>query len=62
MNVWQLLVRDRELRLRMGTAAVEHVKQFSWDVITRKWEEVFVELTKNGSSLQRNMRKSEVDK
>ena len=40
----QLLVKNRELRLRMGAAAVEHVKQFSWDVIAIKWETVFAEL------------------
>ena len=40
----ELLMRDRDLRLRMGEAAAEYVKQFSWDHITKKWEDVFTRI------------------
>ena len=38
----RLLIKDGDLRLRMGEAAVKHAKQFSWEVVARKWEEAFV--------------------
>lgn len=34
----RLLVRDQELRRRMGDAAVEHARQFDWDVLIPRWE------------------------
>lgn len=37
----KLLIQNRALRLQMGHAAVEHVKQFDWDRIVKKWEQVF---------------------
>lgn len=37
------LIRSPELRKAMGAAAVLHVQQFDWDLITRQWEEAFVE-------------------
>jgi glycosyltransferase involved in cell wall biosynthesis len=38
------LIENEELRLRMGAAAVQHVKQFDWDLITKQWERVFEEV------------------
>lgn len=35
------LIEDPDLRMRMGAAAVEHVKQFDWDVVVSQWEGVF---------------------
>lgn len=35
------LIAEPALRLRMGQAAVEHVRQFSWDTVARQWEAVF---------------------
>ena len=41
------LIADRGLRRKMGAAAVEHVKQFDWAVLARRWEKVFAELAQN---------------
>jgi len=41
----ELLLADRDLRLKMGAAAVEYAQQFDWDVITKQWEQKFLELT-----------------
>ena len=38
-----LLLSDRELRLKMSAAAARHAVQFDWDKIARGWEAVFVE-------------------
>jgi glycosyltransferase involved in cell wall biosynthesis len=38
------LVNDRELRSSMGAAGREHVLNFDWGIVTKKWEEVFIEL------------------
>jgi glycosyltransferase involved in cell wall biosynthesis len=38
------LIENRDLRLKMGLAAVQHIKQFDWDVVVKRWEEVFQEL------------------
>jgi glycosyltransferase involved in cell wall biosynthesis len=35
------LVEDRNLRMKMGAAAMEHVQQFDWDLIAKQWEDVF---------------------
>lgn len=35
------LIQNRERRLQMGAAAIEHAKQFSWNTIARQWERVF---------------------
>jgi glycosyltransferase involved in cell wall biosynthesis len=40
----ELLIEDQSLRKRMGTAAVEHVRQFDWDFVVKRWEEVFQRL------------------
>lgn len=38
-----LLIRDSQLRVSMGTAAVAHAQKFDWDVIARKWQQAFEE-------------------
>jgi len=38
-----LLIANAELRLAMSEEAARHARQFDWDVITRQWEESFVE-------------------
>jgi glycosyltransferase involved in cell wall biosynthesis len=37
------LIEDKELRLKMGSAAAEHVKRFDWNHIARQWERVFAQ-------------------
>ena len=38
------LLSDRELGRSMGAAGRKHVLNFDWDIVTKQWEEVFVEL------------------
>jgi glycosyltransferase involved in cell wall biosynthesis len=38
------LLGDSELRRSMGKAARSHIASFSWDLITRQWEQVFTRL------------------
>jgi len=38
------LVADPELRRKMGRASRAHIERFDWDPITRRWEEIFVQL------------------
>jgi len=42
------LIADRELRERMGSAARQHVAQFDWDVVTRRWESAYLEISERG--------------
>jgi glycosyltransferase involved in cell wall biosynthesis len=37
------LIGNRELRLKMGAAGIEHAKKFDWEVIIKQWERVFEE-------------------
>jgi glycosyltransferase involved in cell wall biosynthesis len=37
------LIRDRQLRVSMGLAAVAHARKFDWDVIAAKWQQAFEE-------------------
>jgi len=39
----QSLIESRDLRLKLGVAATQHVKQFDWDVVVRQWEKTLVE-------------------
>src|SRR5271165_2483522 len=39
------LIAGPELRHEMGRASRAHIERFDWDLITRRWEEIFVELT-----------------
>ena len=36
-----LLIRQPELRLAMGKAAIVHAQKFDWDVIARTWQDAF---------------------
>jgi glycosyltransferase involved in cell wall biosynthesis len=38
------LIESRDLRIRMGQAAVQHVKQFDWNLVTRQWEQVLLDV------------------
>jgi glycosyltransferase involved in cell wall biosynthesis len=38
------LIADRQLRRTMGRAARMHSQCFDWDLITRRWEQIFVKL------------------
>jgi glycosyltransferase involved in cell wall biosynthesis len=38
------LIADSELRRRLGESGRSHIARFSWDVITRQWEEIFTRL------------------
>lgn len=38
------LIQDRTLRTTMGNAGWQHSEKFDWDVIAKKWEQVFAEL------------------
>jgi glycosyltransferase involved in cell wall biosynthesis len=40
----RLLIRDSELRLRMGAAAVQHAKTFDWNIIAGKWQEAYLQM------------------
>jgi glycosyltransferase involved in cell wall biosynthesis len=43
------LISNPRLRLAMGQAARAHSERFDWDLITRRWEDIFVKLvTGNG--------------
>lgn len=35
------LICDRELRLRMGRAAITHMQKFNWDISSRIWQDAF---------------------
>jgi glycosyltransferase involved in cell wall biosynthesis len=37
------LLSDRDLRLKMSTAAGSHSSQFDWDKVALDWENAFVE-------------------
>ena len=41
----QELLRSPDLRKKLGQAARKHAERFDWDLITRRWEEIFLELT-----------------
>jgi len=38
------LIADRPLRERMGTAAREHMKTFDWDLVSRQWQNAYLEI------------------
>lgn len=38
------LISDSDLRRNMGRAARCHIEQFDWDLIVRRWEQVFLNL------------------
>jgi glycosyltransferase involved in cell wall biosynthesis len=42
------LLNDPAQRKEMGDAGREHILNFDWDIVTRKWEEVFIGLAADG--------------
>ena len=38
-----LLIRDPQLRISMGLAAIAHAQKFDWDIIAAKWQQAFEE-------------------
>ena len=47
------LIANPELRQRMGCAARTHIEKFDWDLITRRWEEIFSRLAPRKGSAER---------
>jgi glycosyltransferase involved in cell wall biosynthesis len=41
MQKLNLLLTQPELRTSMGQAAIAHARQFDWDSVTRRWQDVF---------------------
>jgi glycosyltransferase involved in cell wall biosynthesis len=41
MSRLQQVIEERDLRLKMGRTAKEHVRKFDWEVIVKQWEDVF---------------------
>jgi glycosyltransferase involved in cell wall biosynthesis len=39
-----LLLEDKELRQRMGNAAIGYARKFDWTIITKQWEMEFLKL------------------
>ena len=39
-----LLLRDQSLRYSMSAAAVRHSMKFDWDVIAKRWQEIFLQV------------------
>jgi glycosyltransferase involved in cell wall biosynthesis len=44
IEVLAQLIADSDLRRRLGESGRSHIARFSWDVITRQWEEIFIRL------------------
>jgi glycosyltransferase involved in cell wall biosynthesis len=42
-NKLDLLIREPQLRISMGVAAVAHAQKFDWDVVAAKWQQAFEE-------------------
>ena len=40
------LLASADLRRSLGQAGRSHVAKFSWDAITRQWEEIFLRLAR----------------
>lgn len=45
------LIKDPELRRSMGRASRGHSERFDWDLITRRWEEIFERLAQRRKAL-----------
>jgi glycosyltransferase involved in cell wall biosynthesis len=43
----KMLIEDQSLRQQMGSAAVDHVRQFDWSIVVKRWEEVFRGITES---------------
>jgi glycosyltransferase involved in cell wall biosynthesis len=46
------LIASPELRQNMGVASRAHSEQFDWDIITRRWEKIFVRLAGNRKGVE----------
>ena len=46
MSALDRLITDRGLREQMGSAARAHVAQFDWDVVSKKWEEAYLQIAR----------------
>jgi glycosyltransferase involved in cell wall biosynthesis len=44
MNALRRLMADRTLRIRMGAAARKHVERFDWNVVSRDWQNTYLEI------------------
>lgn len=44
MQALKKLITDGPLRERMGTAARVHMKKFDWDVVSRQWQNAYLEI------------------
>ena len=42
----EMLITDKELRETLGKNATEFIKKFDWDIIVKKWEKFFLEVTR----------------
>jgi glycosyltransferase involved in cell wall biosynthesis len=47
------LIANPDLRQRMGRAGRTHIEKFDWDLITRRWEEIFSRLARRKGSAER---------
>lgn len=43
------LIADRSLREKMGTAGRAHMQQFDWDIVSRHWQNAYLEMAVLGS-------------
>lgn len=48
------LIASPELRRSMGRASRTHIERFDWDLITRRWEEIFLRLAAQRGSVARS--------
>ena len=46
---FEKLIRDQDMRCRLGNAAIEHTKQFDWDKSAHQWAEVFLRLAEGAN-------------
>jgi len=44
MQALARLIGDRSLRERMGAAARKHITNFDWDLVSRQWQSVYLEI------------------
>ncbi len=44
ISALEKLISDPALRARMGVAARNHVENFDWDLVSRKWQSAYLEI------------------
>ena len=54
LDALKILLKDAVLRRSMGRAARQHIAQFDWNAVTRKWEEVFLRVTSQNRTREVN--------